>query len=334
MITVIVPCYNAAPYIDECIASLKNQDSEDFEVVLVDDGSVDDTSHRIDLLIAEDKRFRLIRMEHRGVSAARNRAIEEARGGYLSFVDADDRVRPGYVSTLWRECNGGEMDLVVQSLRRVSSSDSVDIAIKNEGAYQLATSYESVFESMDMASMGSACGKLFKKELIEKHRIRFHEDLRMCEDQNFVIRYLSEASSVFLSREVNYLYLHRSHSSSMRLCNFEEEAASFERMNPDWHHLLTRFSCRALQDAYSEFVGSYVHRILYTALNHPLHQGPGKRWKSDFELKILPVYKQFYHPKTRFTRLLHLCVSRGMYIAFNASMKFAGWRYSIAYSFI
>lgn len=334
MITVIVPCYNAAPYIDECIASLKHQDSEDFEVVLVDNGSVDDTVNIIGKQIAGDERFRLLCMAHRGTSAARNRAIEEAHGNYVTFVDADDSVSPSYVSTLWRESNGGKIDLVVQSLRQVSTSDLVDISVRREGVYLLATSSESVFESMDMASMGSACGKLFKKTLIEKHGLKFLEELRMCEDQNFVIRYLSEASTVCLSRTINYRYLSRPHSSSKCINTYDVETACFERMDSDWQNLLNRFTSRALRGAYSEFVGSYVHRILYSALNHPHCQGPKMRWKTEFESKVRPLYKRIYHPKTRFTQLLFLCVSRGMYSAFNILMKLAGWRYSISYSFI
>lgn len=332
MISVVVPCYNAAEFVDGCITSLKRQDAEFFEVVLVDDGSEDDTCQRIEQEIAGDDRFRLVRKAHQGVSAARNRGIQEASGRYLSFIDADDQVMPDYISSLWRDSNEGDVDLVVQAVIHIFENEQVVISPRKEGRFDLSPDYESLFSNMDMAAMGSVCGKLFRKDLIESENLRFLTELRMCEDQNFVIQYLCAAQSVYLSRTSNYQYIARNGSGSMCLCPYSIESANFLLMDIYWHDLLQHYPCISLQKSYSEFVGSFQHRTLFAAMNHP--DSRKSAWRDHYESRLLPVYLRNYHPVTRFTRLLHSCISRHWYHAFYEAMRLAAWYYSIHYNYI
>lgn len=90
MTTVIIPAYNVAPYLRKCIRSIMMQPRWDFECIIVDDGSTDGTGDLAEELTAKDPRFKVIHQPNGGISAARNRAMEIARGDYLLFVDADD----------------------------------------------------------------------------------------------------------------------------------------------------------------------------------------------------------------------------------------------------
>ena len=99
-VSVVMPAYNVEAYIDECFESLRAQTFGDFEVILVNDGSTDGTARRCREWAERDPRVRFLDQENRGVSAARNRGIDEARGTYLAFVDPDDWLDPRYLQRL------------------------------------------------------------------------------------------------------------------------------------------------------------------------------------------------------------------------------------------
>ncbi len=98
-VTVVVPAYNVAPYIAEALASLQAQDWSDFEAIVVDDGSTDDTAERVAPFLT-DPRFRLLRTENRGLAEARNAGIAVARAPFVSLLDGDDRYRPTYLGRM------------------------------------------------------------------------------------------------------------------------------------------------------------------------------------------------------------------------------------------
>jgi len=93
VVSVVTPLYNSSPYIDATLASLQAQTFTDWEAILVDDGSTDDTPARVEPFLA-DPRFSYVRQENGGIAAARNRGIRAARGGWIAFLDHDDRWRP------------------------------------------------------------------------------------------------------------------------------------------------------------------------------------------------------------------------------------------------
>ena len=90
MISIIVPVYNSEKYLDECLRSIQKQSYSNFEVICVNDGSPDNSADICQRFVDKDKRFRLINQENGGVSSARNRALKEAKGEYVCFVDSDD----------------------------------------------------------------------------------------------------------------------------------------------------------------------------------------------------------------------------------------------------
>lgn len=101
-VTIVVPFWNAATTLSNCIDSVLNQTRNDWELILVDDGSVDD-GYKICAQYAEkDNRIRLLCRDHEGVGAARNAAMDETQGKFICFVDADDFVEPNYLENLWK----------------------------------------------------------------------------------------------------------------------------------------------------------------------------------------------------------------------------------------
>ena len=100
MISVIVPVYNAAPYLDQCIESIVKQTYTDWECILINDGSTDKSGEICDKWGKFDSRFRIIHQINQGVSATRNRGIKESKGEYIVFIDSDDWVSPNYLKDM------------------------------------------------------------------------------------------------------------------------------------------------------------------------------------------------------------------------------------------
>ena len=97
MISLIVPVYNVETYLEECLDSIQNQSYTDLEVILVNDGSTDDSQAICELYCQADKRFRLINQSNQGQSVARNTGVTASRGEFIAFVDSDDMILPNYL---------------------------------------------------------------------------------------------------------------------------------------------------------------------------------------------------------------------------------------------
>ena len=112
-ISIVTPVYNKAAYIDGCMECLLQQDFKEFEVVCVCDGSSDDSGDICDKWAARDCRVRVIHQNNSGVTAARRRGVEEAQGKYLMFVDADDKLQPGALTTMHQAIEQSQADEVI-----------------------------------------------------------------------------------------------------------------------------------------------------------------------------------------------------------------------------
>ena len=114
LISVVVPVYNAAPYLERCFASIQAQTWENLEVIAVDDGSSDGSGGLCDAFAKRDERVRTVHFQkNRGPSAARNEGIRQARGRFLSFVDADDHIEPGLLERLYNNLSENKADVSV-----------------------------------------------------------------------------------------------------------------------------------------------------------------------------------------------------------------------------
>jgi len=121
-ITIVIPVYNKEAYVERCFRQLMAQDFNSFEVVAVDDGSTDRSGEICDNIKQEDPRIRVIHTENRGVTAARKRGVEEARGKYIVFVDSDDELLPGALNIMYETIERTGADEVIA---RFQSQDKV-----------------------------------------------------------------------------------------------------------------------------------------------------------------------------------------------------------------
>lgn len=119
-VSAIVPAYNAAEYLEDCLNSILRQSLKELEVIVIDDGSTDSTLRIAEKIAAEDKRIRVESISNRGVSAARNLGIDLAKGEYLTFVDADDILHPMALQTMLDVCRGRRVPVCISGFRKFS----------------------------------------------------------------------------------------------------------------------------------------------------------------------------------------------------------------------
>ncbi len=141
-ITVIVPVYNVARYLPECVESILRQTFQDFELLLVDDGSDDGSSELCERYAQEHPNIRVLRQPHSGVSAARNRGIAESRSGYIVFVDSDDYVDSRYLEILYQAAIKYDADLVASSNLNVPDGSRPPAVEKTEPVFEIVTTEE------------------------------------------------------------------------------------------------------------------------------------------------------------------------------------------------
>lgn len=211
LISVIVPVYNTGKYLERCLNSILNQTYQDMEIILVDDGSTDDSLQKCHLYASKDARIRVIHKENGGQSSARNAGLDVCRGDYISFVDSDDWIELDMYSMLIDQLEQYDADLAVSGRYDVyENSDQ-----KTVGKFFGKSGVFDALELLPKMAIGqlsdfSVCDKLHRRCLWEN--IRFPEG-EIYEDFAVMYKVLLAANSVVLCDKPLYNYYHRSNST-------------------------------------------------------------------------------------------------------------------------
>lgn len=180
-LSIIVPIYNVELYLDECLRSLQSQRLDNFEVLMVDDGSTDGSAEIARAWAATDHRFRLIQQPNQGLGAARNTGIAAAAGRYIAFVDSDDRADVDAFKTMVATLDRTGSDMATGNVRRFNSSGSWQAPIA-EGIFGKERLQTHVSEYRELLRDLLACNKVIRRDFWERHHLRFpvgvfYEDL-------------------------------------------------------------------------------------------------------------------------------------------------------------
>lgn len=204
LFTVIVPVYNAAAYLGQCLESIRTQSFAGWEAICVDDGSQDASPDMLRQYAARDDRFRVLTQKNRGVAAARNCGLDVARGRYILFVDADDFLESNALEILCCCMNKREMDLLCfrtsKSIRSLSEEGESDQA--------LTVSSKPLNEACIVSLAHAVWGKVFRREIIEQYHLRFFEGVQVGEDLFFGLAYVLMCRSCG-SYDLRELYQYR-----------------------------------------------------------------------------------------------------------------------------
>lgn len=204
MISVIVPVHNGQAYLENCIDSIVGQSYDDLEILIVNDGSTDRTGEVCAGLREKYENITVFTLADLGVSAARNYAIERAKGAYVTFVDADDRLCPGMLQYLYERITATDSDLAGCRFRTWSTEEEWKI-IRESIEQGESVSSENLYDSrqyLKESILRDNCrcwSKLYRRQLIDK--VRFREGLTVGEDMLFLVDILP-----FLHKAVETTY--------------------------------------------------------------------------------------------------------------------------------
>lgn len=205
MISVIVPVYKVEPYLRQSVDSILGQTFPDFEVILVDDGSPDACGAICDEYAARDSRVRVIHKANAGVSAARNSALDVARGDFIACVDSDDQIAADYLDKLWRAITREDADIALCGYTSIEAEADGDLRPTPDGTWERTTGRElSLLMYQKPLEINVApWGKLYRRRFFET--VRFPEG-KVHEDQFVIPRVFYEAGPAVVLREALYRY--------------------------------------------------------------------------------------------------------------------------------
>ncbi len=203
MISVIIPVYNSAAQLPRCIESVLAQTYSDFELLLLDDGSSDNSYDVCRKYEAQDHRVHAFTHENSGVSATRNWGLELARGEYVQFIDSDDYIQANMMEALLSAMNEGNADLVICGLKEANAQGAwlnLPSIQKTIPLLALESEYPDIFEHY---LLNSPCNKLYQKEKITH---LFSKSLSMGEDLLFNLEYMHNVERIAFVQEALYVY--------------------------------------------------------------------------------------------------------------------------------
>ena len=213
MISIIVPVFNTADYLERCLDSILQNSYTDIEVICVDDGSKDQSPRILERYVARDPRIRVITQPNQGVAAARNTGLAAVKGDFVTFIDSDDCVHPDFFKCLMAALTDAACPMAVSPLR--SFQKAADLgemqAAVTAGAYEV-NDLSTFLQDPFLKSFGA--GKLYRRDLLQgKH---FHTDAVIGEDVLFLqdVLFFSPRIRIAVLKEGLYFYYERENSAA------------------------------------------------------------------------------------------------------------------------
>lgn len=225
-ITIIVPIYNSERYLKKCIQSILAQSYDDFELILIDDGSTDSSGQICDEFSKQNTRIKVYHESNKGVSTARNRGLELASGDWITFIDSDDWIEPDYLLGLISNNEG--YDFIISYYNVLGWKGWI-----NDPWEDNCYTGEHIKDSFDnnMRRFDFICGKMYRNSIIKEYGIRFNPKISYAEDSIFTLNYVLNISSIRVLSSALYCYNCSSEESlTTRKRNWDASAYVIDQM--------------------------------------------------------------------------------------------------------
>lgn len=263
LISIIVPVYCTASYLERCIYSIQSQTYTTWEIILIDDGSKDSSSQKCDEIAKKDSRIKVIHQNNRGVSAARNTGLSLTAGEYITFIDSDDYVESNFLEYLLLWLNNSNADIAacgyylhrgnkVKALAKESKlnvlyDDSALITMMQRNYYQ-----------------GFLCNKLFKASLFYKKENSFCEEISICEDLLFLTECFLEGASIVYHALPLYHYCIREESLVHQMGKVRDTELKARQLILDKMKIRSTRAMNLAKCKYSEAAVNLLYSAYYT----------------------------------------------------------------------
>lgn len=277
-ITIIIPVYNVENFLDRCVSSILTQDFDKFEIILIDDGSPDNSGVLCDKIASQDNRIRVIHQSNKGVSIARNTGLNAAKGRYICFVDGDDTLEKNALSNMWEQ---------------VELHPGVDVVCGQllHGNHILATPATVPDYINDRKQIRNfylwtvlnyfAVGRLVSRNLIFAHNIFFAPGISCGEDPLWVYFIHKHVQSIAQCRKVVYVYetdnegstMHQKNRTRFYCSTLETAIIASRNLGPDGRnaenaYLLDLLSANRLTDALANGEKEEIHKKVTETYQH------------------------------------------------------------------
>lgn len=241
LVSVVVPVYNAESYIARCIESILSQSYKNFELILVNDGSSDNSKTICEAYKLKDARVVVYNQLNAGVSQARNKGIELSKGDFICFVDSDDWIDQEYLATFFSFDINYQNTIVLQDIMRVRG-DFSKVNCNFENVFIQKEDFQLLFTKYELFRFGYPFSKLYDAKKIKDNNIKFNSKIHFSEDLLFLIEYLQYVDNVQLSDKALYRYMDVGESLSYAYHSYDSEYECFKEMLKLSEVLRTKFN--------------------------------------------------------------------------------------------
>ncbi len=287
-VSIIVPVYNAEHTIGRCIESILNQEYTDFELLLINDGSTDNSGAICDAYAAKDSRVQVFHKENTGVSASRNLALDRAGGIYLQFLDSDDWITPDATKSLVRTMESGPCDMVISDFYRVVGERLAQKGDIDDDSMMTREEYAAhMMENPADFYYGVLWNKLYRRSIVEEHHLRMNPEISWCEDFMFNLEYIRWAET-FRAVQIPIYYYVKTKGSLASQSLTISQTVKMKRMVFEYYH---RFFKTVLDEDEYEKCRLKVYRFLLDAAGDgsvPPAMLPNSRKLGDERMQISP----------------------------------------------
>ena len=267
LISVVIPVYNAEKTIAKCIDSVLAQTYQEFEILLIDDGSTDNSGTICQDYANKDARIRYIKKENGGVSTARNRGIDEAKGEYITFIDSDDWFENNTLETLLSAARKHSADLVIPRTRMVFCKPNGEFEkdVYNDDDFDLVVTKDEIVDSFEKLrqswALYSTCGRLYKKSLLIQNNVYFDTTVKVLEDLCFNLNYIEHIDSLSHISDVLYNFYVLGIENYAYKRNYRDYIISNEQVYIYLNRFLDRHQMKMTVSQYDFLIGYWILAI-------------------------------------------------------------------------
>ena len=308
LISVIVPVYNAEKYLYKCVQSILNQTYDKIEIILVDDGSTDNSGKICDEISMRDTRIRVLHKKNGGQSSARNAGIKIANGEYITFVDNDDWLEPNMYEILIENANKYNADISgcatmmdYEDGKSVCRFDGIESKVVSGESVCLDILYQTKY------SWGTMWNKIFKKELFNVRQ--FPEGCEL-EDYYIILQLFNEVSCIYFDNRPLYHWIQRSSSQSKRGFHWRK-LTGISIATQIKEYFQTNNYNRLIIKACNYFVF-----LVYSDIVWSLYKSRPNGWKKEmhrlFKPSIKTIFTVFWcrnNNKVKINRMIKMCIA-------------------------
>ena len=314
LISIIVPVYKVEKYLHKCIDSILSQTFTNYELLLIDDGSPDNSGYICDEYSQLDNRIITFHQINKGVSAARNYGLSKASGKWVTFIDADDWVSETYLSDLYDDITTNDM-LIFHDLYGNGHSVLENKIVKNEDMVKYFISNKLMYKSGPVS-------KLYNMKIIKSYGISFPINIHMGEDAIFILKYMNHINTLKTSTKRNYYARMHVGSLTTRFFSFESEWSCYQMWKSELYAFITKYGINIYSNPKQVIWDNRIGDTFIRSLQSLIRNDEKLKLKKQIQiLKKIPLtdydeFIKYYNPKDWKRKIVTYTLKKRMFYIF------------------